>query len=256
MFKKLISIFLLLAFASSPICAKNPVNSKAEVHIDYNIEDNEIKTIEFSPEQNIRISKYVDIPPYARIKAQIIQSQKERRWHKSGFLICKLINFSLEGITVDISKYDTYLVIRKYEPIDKKEAAILATEIIVLQGASFFAPGVDVGYFFLKGAIQRKKHPNWFLAGVSNAYDNSIFWFWLKGKPINLSKADEVKLKYLERDEAHDLSAKVAYRKHKKSFRKEKKIVRKEIKTIKKEYKKEAKRNKKLAKRNKKLLSQ
>ncbi len=248
MTKKIILLFLFFIFILTPANAKNLVNSKAEVLAEFNIQDEGIKTIEFVPEENIRISKYVDIPPYAKIKAEIIQSQKERRWHKSGFIICKLIDFSLEGITVDISKYDSYLVLRKYEPIDKKEAAIIATEIIIAQGASFFAPGVDVGYFFIKGAIQRKKNPNWFLAGVSNAYENSIFWFWLKGKPINLSLEDEIKLKYLDKFEARDLSAKIKYRKDKASFKQEKKVVKKEVREIIKDYKKEIKENKKAIK--------
>ena len=252
--KKIISLFLLLAFVFMPAGAKNLVNSRAKVNTEFNIIDESAEIFEFSPNENIRISRDVDIPPKAKIKAQIVQSQKERRWHKSGFLICKLLSFSMEGVNVDISQYDAYLIIRKYEPIDKKEAAILATELIVMTGASFFAPGVDIGYFFAKGAILRKKHPNWFKAGVMNAYENSICWFWLKGKPINLTLEDEVKLKYMEPLDARDLSAKVKYRKDKASFKKEKKVVKKEVKEIKKEYKKELKEHKKMAKLMRKTL--
>jgi hypothetical protein len=239
--KKVLISFLLICFALLPVSAKNLVKTHAKVYTEFNILDKDTNIIEFSPNENIKISKYVDIPPKARVRAQIIQSQKERRWHKSGFLICKLLDFTLEGVNVDISKYDAYLIARKYEQIDKKEVIITATEIIVMTGVSYFAPGADVGYFFTKGAIQRKKHPNWFRAGVMNAYDNSIFWFWLKGKPINLAKNDQVKLKYLEKNDAKDLSAKIEYRKDKIAFKQEKKIVKKEIKEIKKECKKENK---------------
>jgi len=258
--KKAISLFLLLSFVLLPAYAKNAVNYKAKMYSEFNIVDNNTNVIEFSSKNNLKISREVDIPPNAKIKAQIIESQKERRWHKSGFLVCKLLNFTLEGITVDISKYDAYLIARKYEPIDKKEAAILATELIVMSGAAFFAPGVDIGYFFAKGAILRKKDKNWFKAGVKNAYDNSICWFWLKGKPINLEKNDEIKLKYVETEEARDLSAKVTYRKDKIKFKKEKKIVKREIKEIKREIKQEKvelayydKQYKKMIKQHKKM---
>ena len=260
MIKKIISIFLLFVFILLPVGAKNLVNSKAQVHSEFNILDENIKTIKFCPDENIKISRDVDIPPHAEIRAQIIQSQKEKRWHKSGFLICKLLDFTLEGVTVDISKYDAYLVARQYEPVDKKEAAIIATEIIIMSGASFFAPGVDIGYFFLKGAIQRKKNPNWFKAGVSNAYDNSICWFWLKGKPIDLEQNDEIKLKHIQALDARDLSAKITYKKDKIAFKKEKKIVKAEVRDIKREYKKEIKEYNyqiaQLDKKNKKILKQ
>lgn len=242
--KKIISLFLLFTFMFLPVNAKNLVKSNAKVHTDYNISDENIKIIEFSPDKNIKISKNVDIPPKAKIKAQIIQTQREKRWHKSGFLICKLIDFTLEGVTVDISEYDAYLIARKYEPIDKKEAAILATEIIVMGGASVFAPGVDIGYFFAKGAILRKKDKNWFKAGVMNAYDNSICWFWLKGKPINLVQNDEISLKHIDVQDAKDMSAKIKYKKDKVAFKKEKRIVKTDVKNINKEYKQELKEEK------------
>ncbi|MBQ8475974.1 hypothetical protein IJ531_02820, partial [bacterium] len=129
----------------------------------------------------------------------------------------------------------------KYEPLNKKEAVIIGLELVTMGAASFFAPGSDVGYFFIKGAIQRKKHPNWFKAGVYNAYDNSIFWFIEKGKPIDLAVNDEIKLKHLESTDAKNLSAKITYKKDKKAFRGEKKLVRAEVKEINKEYNKEQK---------------
>ena len=246
--KKILVIFLFLAFSLMPVNAEEFKGSKAKMGTEFNFVNSET-IIEFSSRENIRISPEVDIPPNAVIRAQTLQSQKEKRWHRSGYLICKLLDFTLEGITVDISKYEVYLVAKKYEPIDKKEAAILATELIVLTGASYFAPGVDVGYFFTKGAILRKKDKNWFKAGVKNAYDNSIFWFWLKGKPIDLALNDEIKLKYMERKKARNKSARIRYRKNKTAFRKEKKIVKSEVKEIKKEIKEE----KKLAKEHEKM---
>ena len=195
--KKIISLIILAAFITLPVNAKNLVNTNALVHSIFNISENETNIIEFTPDEDINIPTQINIPSKSKIKVQVIQSQKERRWHKSGFLICKLLSYTLDNNTIDISQYDTYLVARKYEKLNKKEAAIIATELIVMSGASIFAPGVDVGYFFTKGALQRKKHANWFKSGVMNAYDNSIFWFIEKGKPINLVENDQIKLKHI-----------------------------------------------------------
>ena len=156
-------------------------------------------------------------------------------------MVCKILSYEENDKIVDIQDKDVHFTIRKYEKINPKEAAIITTELIVFSGASFFAPGVDIAYFFTKGAIQRQKHYSWFKAGVRNAYDNSILWFGLKGKPIRLAANDEIRLKPIERNKAHNLSAKVEYRKNKVAFREEKAFEKEEIKEIKEEIKLERK---------------
>ena len=77
--KKIISLFLLFVFTLLPVSAKNLPTSKARVYTEFNIVDNEARIIEFASKKNIKISPEVDIPPTAKIKVQVIQSQKERR---------------------------------------------------------------------------------------------------------------------------------------------------------------------------------
>ena len=137
--------------------------------------------------------------------------------------------------------------------LNKKEAVILGIELTTLTAASFFAPGVDIGYFFIKGAILRKKHPNWFKAGVSNAYDNSICWFWLKGKPINLNVEDEIKVKEIKTEKAEKLIAAIDKRNQKEEIKTAKKIESKNKKETKKQIKEEKKRLKQEVKEAKRL---
>ena len=68
---------------------------------------------------------------------------------------------------------------------------------------------LDIGYFFAKGAILRKKDKNWFKAGVKNAYDNSIFWFPQKGKPIELTDNDQVQIKDIKSEKVEKLAEKI-----------------------------------------------
>jgi hypothetical protein len=153
----------------------------------------------------------------------------------------------LSDETIDISDKNLYIIVRKYEPVNKKEVVITSTEIVLAQAASFFAPGVDILYFFTKGAIQRKKHPNWFKAGVSNAYENSICWFWLKGKPIDLNAGDEVKIKSIDKEKVEKLSKAI----EKREIREAKQREKREIRLA----KREAKKAEKLARKNKKEIS-
>jgi hypothetical protein len=133
-----------------------------------------------------------------------------------------------EGDEIDISDKDIYFVVRKYESLNKKEAGIIGTELVLTQAASIvascfiiFAP-VDIAYFFTKGAIVRKKNPNWFKSGVMEAYDNSIFWFQLKGKPIELAEGDEIKLQSISKEKAEKINNKIEKRNYKKELKKQK----------------------------------
>ena len=61
-------------------------------------------------------------------------------------------------------------------------------------------PGVDIAYYFVKGAIQNEKADTRLKSGVHNAYDNSILWIFLKGKPIVFNKGAYVKLLMVKDD--------------------------------------------------------
>ncbi len=221
--KKIIIIFLLILLITSPVLAKDSIKLITNIDNEFNLSEipNEVY---FKTQKKTTILTDITIPQRSIITAEVLQAQKERRWHKSGYIVCKLKSYTLEytNEVIDLSDKNIYIIARKYETINKKEASILATEIVLTQAASFFAPGVDILYFFTKGAIQRQKHPNWFKAGVSNAYDNSICWFWLKGKPINLGKNDKVQLKGINEEKAYKLKTQIDHRKAKEVLKEEK----------------------------------
>ena len=230
-----------------PVSAKSPVRAQARMTSDYSIGENAPIEIKFMPGRKVNFGRGVNVQSKSVITAEVYQAQKERRWHKSGFVICKLMSYTEPDSDeeIDISNRDIYMVARKYERIDPKEAAIIGTEITTTSIASIFIPGVDIAYFFTKGAIQREKHPNWFRAGVSNAYDNSICWFWLKGKPIDVQSGDEIQLVSIKKTKARKIKAKAdkklakqEKKLEKKAAKKEQKIAKKEAKIVKKENKK------------------
>ena len=227
----------------SPAYALEDVEMIANVQNEYSTNEDQDE-ITFKTIKKITLTDDVTIPQRSIVTAEILQSQKERRWHKSGYLVCRLKNYLVEltNKPVDISDKELYFVVRKYEPINKKEASLVATELVLAQGASFFAPGVDILYFFTKGAIQRKKNPNWFKAGVSNAYDNSLCWFWLKGKPIELKKDDLIKVVGVEEIEAFELKTDIDIRKMKQAYKLEKKQDKRDLKAF-KAYIKQANKN-------------
>ena len=235
--KKTLAILFILSLTVMPAFSKD--NKKMISHIDHNFSVAVMPDeISFRTVKKIALTDDIVIPQRSIVTADLIQAQKELRWHKSGYILCKLKSYTTEydNVEYDIPE-DVYFIAKKYEPINKKEASILATEIVLAQGASFFAPGVDILYFFTKGAIQREKHPNWFKAGVSNAYDNSICWFWLKGKPIDLKRDERIELSAIDEEKVMKLKGKIEKRKAKQSVKDQKKLVKKIIKQNKKQNK-------------------
>ena len=260
--KRLFACFLIMVLTLLPVSAAEKVKSYGKIQHDYSINKTSEKVV-FSTDKDISIDNIVNIPKGSVITAEFCQSRAERRWHKSAYIICKLLCYIPPETVdaIDVSESDIYFAIRKYEMLDKKEAAILSTEIVLTQAASIvgscfiiFAP-VDIAYFFAKGAIQREKHPNWFKAGVYNAYDNSIFWFWLKGKNIELSEGDGIKIQSMKKNKAQKLTEKITKVKEKNSIKnqkREEKLALKEQKAYERETKRldkyEIKCNKKSAK--------
>ena len=243
--KKILSVFLIMMLATSFVSAKsNKINLIADVESDLTIKTTELPDeISFKTKEVRKITDDLSIPEGALVTLKIIKAQRELRWHKSGLILCKLKSYQpdLAQEPIDVSDKDLYLVARKYEKIDKKEATIIGIELVLAQGASFFAPGVDIAYFFTKGAIQRKKDPNWFKAGVHNAYDNSICWFWLKGKPFELTEGEMVQIKAIKPEKAEKLSAKIDKRTSRFERQAEKRIAKLDKKQLKKDLKNEKK---------------
>lgn len=237
--KKSLILTVILMLIITPVSAKDRIKILADMDTGFSLQNKELpEEISFVATQAETVDT-ITIPQDSRITAKVLCAEQERRWHKSGIIICKVKNYCPEGVEtpIDVSERDIYLIVRKFEPINKKEAWILGTEIFLLSGASFFAPGVDVGYFFLKGAVIGDKHPNRFIAGVHNAYDNSICWFWLKGKPIELNPDDLAKAKNITPKKAQKLIAGAQRRNLKREIRYEKRIKKLDKKFAKREYK-------------------
>jgi len=234
--KKFIVLILILIMPVLPVSAKSVVRAKARMTSEYSIGENAPIEIKFMPGRKVNFGRGVIVQSKSVIKAEVYQAQKERRWHKSAFVICKLLSYTEPDSEeeIDISNRDIYMVARKYERIDPKEAAILGTELTTTSVASIFLPGVDIAYFFTKGAILRRKNPNWFKAGVSNAYDNSICWFWLKGKPIDVQSGDEIQLVSIKKTKARKIKAKADKKLAKQKKKMANKIAKKELKQAKK----------------------
>lgn len=242
--KKSLIIFIVFSLTFAPVLAKENFKMYGNINEEFSTSNipNEVR-IKTTEDNNLPDGTL--IPADSTLTFKIMQVQKERRWHKSGYILCKLIDYTpdLETTPIDLSDKNIYLAIRKYEAIEGKEAAILTTEIILTQAAGivgscfiFFAP-VDIAYFFTKGAIRREKHHNWFKAGVHDAYDNSIFWFCLKGKPIELAESAPVKIQSLSEKKALKLNDQIAKRNEKQAIRDAKKLAKAERKEEKRQIK-------------------
>lgn len=248
--KKFLILILFAMIVFMPAGAKNTNNTLGTIQNNFNPYVEIPKFVNFTLSEDIEIPDIIEIPKGANINAEVLKFQRELRWHRSAYVVTKLLNYTKENEKnqIDVSDKEIYLVVKKYKRFDGREAGIVAGEIIGSSTASFFLPGIDIAYFFLKGAIVRDMHPNWFKSGVSNAYDNSILWFIEKGKKIELDVNDEVEIKHIKNEKLGDIFKKIDKRKEKD----DKKLEKKEIKNQKKEEeiieneKKEAKRIEKM----------
>ncbi len=232
-------VLILIVFLLCANAKAQEIKSKAKLLNEFNTQES-IDLIQFQTNETIE-DEGIIIPKNSIIKANVLKFQKEKRWHKDGFILCKILNYKdcKTGEAVDISSKELYLTLKKYEKIDKVDAAITTAEIAGGTVASCFLPGVDIVYFFTKGAILRDKHPNWFKAGVHNAYDNSIFWFPQKGKKIDLNEGDEIKIKSLDKEKAAKLKEQIEIENEKNLLEDEEKVVKsllRERKKLKKEH--------------------
>ncbi len=213
--KFLICIFLFLV-AIIPVSAKEgkPIGTIQEQIFS----DEMPEGISFIVQSDLKLSEgKIIIPKSSTVYAYVVNTQKERRWHKSGFIICRLKSYISpetedKETLVDIENEEIYLIARQYEAIDKKEAGKTAVELTATTAAAFMIPGADIAYYFTKGMIRRKEGQTRFKSGISTAYENSIFWFCLKGKPIELEEDTNIKFKEITKEEAEKLNAKIEKR--------------------------------------------
>ncbi len=248
--KKFLSVLIILSFVMTPAMAKDKMKLYGNINDDFTLAYQDLPNeISFVLVEARKVREDITIPEGSNVTLEVVDARRELRWHVSGIILCKLKNYTPENskTPIDLSDENIYLVVRKYEPIKGKEAGILTTEIILTQAAGivgscfiFFAP-VDVAYFFTKGAIKREKDPNWFKAGVKDAYDNSIFWFQLKGKPIELKENDSVSVKEITPQKAQKLEKRIEKRAIRENEQHNKRIKKFEAKDQKRQYKYEKK---------------
>lgn len=248
--KKFLSVLIIFSFVLLPVSAEDKMKLYGNINDGFTLDYQDLpEEISFVLTEAKKVREDLIIPEESVVTLEVINARRNLRWHVSGLILCKLKNYIplATKTPVDLSEQDIYMVVRKYEPIKGKDAAILTTEIILTQAAGivgscfiFFAP-VDVAYFFTKGAIQRKKHPHWFRAGVMDAYDNSIFWFQLKGKPIELNDGDAVSVKEMSMKRAMKFDNKIQQRKMKEDEKHNNKIAKITRKSEKKRLKYEKK---------------
>lgn len=237
--RKIVSFFIIYSLIFSPVIAKEKIKMTGNINEDFTLQNQDLPdSISFVLTTAKKMKDDVIIPEGATVNLEVINARRELRWHVSGLILCKILNYvtSDSQETVDLSDKDIYIVIKKYEPINGKDAGILTSEIILTQAAGvvgsffiFFAP-VDIVYFFAKGAIKKEKHPHWFKAGVRDAYDNSIFWFQLKGKPIELETQDSISANEISSKKALKLNRKIAKRAIRENKQNNEKILKLETK--------------------------
>lgn len=214
--KKFLVLSLFLFISLLPASAKDEVEFLATLVDGFSV-TNFQSEISMNIPVEVKLNDNVIFAENSEVTADIIDTQRELRWHKSAYILCKLKSYQQteDSEKIDISNENIYMIAKKYKPIDKKAALITGTEIVTTTAASFVIPGVDVVYFFTKGAIQREKNHNWFKAGVSNAYDNSIFGFVLKGQDIEIDPDGVLELKEISAERAEKLETKMAKRRAK-----------------------------------------
>lgn len=209
--KKAFILIFIFFVTLLPVCAKDKIKANATMESEFSIEENVFENITFRTEKEIILEDKVTIPENSTVTAFVYQAQKEKRWHKAGFVILKLLSFTNDDNKepVNIEEYDIYLAGKKYESANAKDVTITGVELAASTAASFMIPGVDILYYFTKGAILKEDSKSRFKSGVSNAYENSICWFFLKGRPVDFEYGDTIQLKNLDKEKAEKLKVKI-----------------------------------------------
>jgi len=187
-FKRLFITFIMV-FALGVAYASDGVKFRAEMLCDFDPDNIAQVSVKFKPLSDVSYSD-IELPTNSTVTVSVISTQSEKRFHKSGFFRFNIDSCESNGTCVKIYNPNVVGVGKKYDQIDKKEAAKTGAELTTTTVAGFMLPGVDLAYYFVKGAIQNEKADTRFKSGIHNAYDNSVFWFFMKGKPISLKQGD------------------------------------------------------------------
>lgn len=193
--KKLLIVIFCTCIISLPVYA-HTAKLRAVILSDFD-ENNNLPVAAFKLSEPLLLDDFKELPAESIVNLNVFDVRSEKRFHKSGYFRGCLINYQIPAETeVYILEGEQVCFLgKKYQAIDKVDAAVNTAEFAAATTAGFMIPGSDIIYYFTKGAIQNKKGPNRLKSGVINAYDNSIFWVIKKGEPINLKNGDEVILR-------------------------------------------------------------
>ena len=61
--------------------------------------------------------------------------------------------------------------------------------------------------------IHKEEGKTRFKSGISSAYENSIFWFWLKGKPMDLEENASISFTEIDKNKLEKLNNQIEKRK-------------------------------------------
>lgn len=197
--KKIVTIFLCLILFITPAYAVEGLKTIVTTCERFNPSEHINEYMNFKTTSNIEFNTDFYIPVNSVITIKYEKSVKEKRFHKSGYFTGQLVSYTKDDETVKITA-NIEVIGRRYEKISGKDAAKTGTELTLSTAAGFIIPGIDIAYYFVKGAIQNTKADTRFKSGVHNAYDNSILWVFEKGKPIVLNEGDTVKLFIYKKD--------------------------------------------------------
>ena len=95
-FKKFLVLIFIFTLTFSPVCAKEKLKMYGNINHEFCTDVLSDKVSVRLNEENIMPDGTV-IPAGSVLTCEIMQVQKERRWHKSGYILSKLKSYQSAG---------------------------------------------------------------------------------------------------------------------------------------------------------------
>ena len=110
--------------------AKDTVKVNAKMATEFDIQNNFKDIITFKPNRTVKINEKITIPSMSVVTAEVLRFQKERRMHKHGFILCRVISYTPPNSeeAVNLLEDEVYFVARKYSSINEIDAAMTGGE--------------------------------------------------------------------------------------------------------------------------------
>lgn len=113
----------------------------------------------FKLNEPLLLDNFRELSTESIIKLNVFDVRAEKRFHKSGYFRGCIISYQIpsEKEVYFLDGEQVCFLGKKYEAIDKVEAAVNSAEFAATTAAGFMMPGSDIIYYFTRGAIQNKK---------------------------------------------------------------------------------------------------